>query len=115
MMLIMEMGDVLWLARATPRVWLEQGKKIAIKDAPSYFGTVAYEIVSDVDNDKINATVELPARKAPAAIQLRFRHPQATPIQSVTVNGKTWTAFDKHKETIELKGLTGRIAVTAIY
>jgi hypothetical protein len=114
-MLVMEIGDVLWLARATPRVWLEQGKKIAIKNAPTYFGTTAYEIVSDADNGKINATIELPARKAPKEVVLRFRHPKSAPIKGVTVNGKPWTEFNKDKETITLKGLTGTVAVTAQY
>ena len=75
----------------------------------------AYEIVSDVDHGKVNATVELPARKAPASIILRFRHPQSAPIKGVTVNGKEWIAFDKEKETITLNGLTGTVAVTARY
>src|SRR6185436_2505365 len=30
-MLVMEDGDMLWLARATPREWLEDGKKIAVR------------------------------------------------------------------------------------
>ena len=37
-LLVMEDGESLWLARATPRAWLEQGKKIAVKNAPTYFG-----------------------------------------------------------------------------
>ncbi len=49
-MLVMEEGKSLWIARATPRVWLEQGKKIAVRNAPTYFGPLAYEIVSDVDH-----------------------------------------------------------------
>ena len=119
----MEIGDTLWLARATPRAWLEQGKKISIKNAPTHFGTVGYEIVSDVDNGKITATVEMPARKAPKEVVLRFRHPKSAPIKAVTVNGpsagsgqgKPWTEFNKDKETITLKGLTGTVAVTAQY
>ena len=59
-LLVMEDGQSLWLARATPRAWLEQGKKIAVKNAPTHFGPVAYEIVSDVDNGKIAATVNCP-------------------------------------------------------
>jgi hypothetical protein len=114
-LLVMEIGDTLWLARATPRAWLEQGKKISVKNAPTYYGTVAYEIVSDVDNGKINATVEMPTRKAPKEVVLRFRHPKATPIKAVTVNGKPWTEYNKDKETITLKGLTGQVAVTAQY
>ena len=141
-MLVMEIGDALWLARATPRAWLEQGKKISVKNSPTYFGTTAYEIVSDVDNGKITATVEMPARppapdgggragKAPGSVMLRLRHPKALPIRSVTVKGpsttstgsgqagsgqgKEWEAFDAAREVIELKGLTGTVSVTATY
>jgi hypothetical protein len=33
----------------------------------------------------------------------------------VTVNDKPWPSYDKDKETITLKGLTGQVAVTATY
>jgi hypothetical protein len=115
MMLVMEDGDTLWLARATPRAWLEQGKKVAVSNSPTFFGTVAYEIVSDVDNGKITATVEMPLRRAPEAVSLRFRHPKAAPIMSVEVNGKPWKQFDKDKELIRLDGLGGTVAVRARY
>ncbi len=46
---------------------------------------------------------------------LRFRHPKSAPIKGVTVNGKSWTKFNKDKETITLKDLTGQVAVTAQY
>jgi len=114
-MLLMEIGETLCLARATPRAWLEQGKKIAVRDAPTHFGTLAYEIVSDVDNGKIIATVEMPSRKAPKTVLLRFRHPQVASMKSVTVNGKAWTDFDKSKEAIRLQGLRGKLEVTALY
>ncbi len=114
-MLVMEDGQDLWLARATPRAWLEQGKRIAVNSAPTFFGLVGYEIVSDVDHGKITATVEMPARHPPESVVLRFRHPRALPIQSVTVNGSDWKHFNKEQETIELKGLAGTVAVTARY
>jgi hypothetical protein len=114
-LLVMEQDCALWLARATPRAWLEQGKKISVKNAPTYYGTVAYEIVSDVDHGQITATVEMPSRKAPKEVVLRFRHPKSAPIKGVTVNGKPWTEFNKDKETIALRGLTGTVAVTAQY
>jgi hypothetical protein len=114
-LLVWEDDGALWLARATPRAWLEQGKKISVKNSPTYFGPVAYEIVSDVDNGKINATVEMPSRKTPKEVVLRFRHPKSAPIKGVTVNGKPWTEFNKDKETITLKGLTGIVTVTAQY
>jgi hypothetical protein len=55
-MLVMEEGDSLWLARATPRAWLEQGRKISVKNAPTHFGMVSYEIVSDTEKGKITAS-----------------------------------------------------------
>ncbi|QDU96541.1 hypothetical protein [Lignipirellula cremea] len=114
-LLVMEDGQSLWLAKATPRAWLEQGKKISVKNAPTYFGPVAYEIVSDADKGQISATIEMPARKSPNEVVLRFRHPKSAPIKAVTVNGKAWTEFNKDKETITLKSLTGTVAVTARY
>jgi hypothetical protein len=66
-----------------------------------------------VDNGKIAANVEIPTRKVPSEVVLRFRHPTAAPIKGVTVNGKAWTEFNRYKETITLKGLTGQVAVTA--
>jgi len=115
MMLVMEEGDSLWLARATPRAWLGQGKKIHVKNAPTHFGTVAYEIVSDTDNGKITATVEMPSRNPPKAVFLRFRHPRSAPIKSVTVNGKPWNAFDRRTEAIRLSAPEGKVRVVARY
>ncbi len=114
-LLVMEDGQSLWVARATPRAWLEQGKRIAVKNAPTYFGTLAYEIVSDVDNGKITATVEIPNRSPLKSVILRLRHPKAAPIKNVTVNGHPWKSFDPDKEVIELKGLTGKAVVIASY
>ena len=115
MMLVMEEGRSLWLARATPRAWLEQGRKIAVRNAPTWFGPAAYEIVSDVDRGRITATVDLPGRTPPEAVLLRLRHPKALPIVRVTVDGKPWKDFDASKECIRLAGLKGRIAVEARY
>ena len=114
-LLVMEDGRSLWVARATPRVWLEQGKKIAVKNAPTYFGTLAYEIASDVDNGKITATVEIPGRNPPESIFVRFRHPALKPIQSAMVNGQPWTGIHPAKEMVELTGLTGKAVVVASY
>ena len=114
-LLVWEEGNVLWLAKATPRHWLEQGKKISVKNAPTYFGTVAYDILSDVANQKIAATVEMPSRKPPKAVLLRLRHPKSLPIKSVTVNGSPWTDFDPAKEVISLHGVEGTVKVESHY
>jgi len=114
-MLVMEIGDRLWLARATPRAWLEQGKTVRVRNSPTHFGTVAYEIVSDVDHGKINATVEMPSRKAPKEVLLRLRHPKAAPIKNVTVNGEESRESDAARELVRLGNLTGKVTVTVSY
>ena len=114
-MLVMEEGDALWLARATPRAWLEQGKKIAVKNAPTHFGTVAYAIVSDAGNGRISATVDMPARKAPKEVLLRLRHPNASPMKSVAVNGKAWKDFDPLLEVVRLRDVKGTVSVEVSY
>jgi hypothetical protein len=114
-LLVMEDGQSLWVARATPRAWLEQGKKIVVKNAPTYFGTLAYEIVSDVDNGKITAVIEMPSRRPPQTVLLRFRHPKTTPIKSATVNGKAWSDFDPVKEIVRLHDVHGSVRVEAAY
>jgi hypothetical protein len=114
-LLVMEEGPSLWLARATPRAWLEPGRKVAISNAPTYFGALAYEIVSDADHGRITATVEIPSRSPPRSILLRLRHPKAAPIKSVRVNGKRWTRFNPDREVVELVGLKGKVTVMASY
>jgi hypothetical protein len=107
--------DMLWITRAAPRAWLEQGQKISVKNAPTHFGTVSYEIASDVDHGRINATVEMPARNPPEQVLLRIRHPKTSPLKSVTVNGKSWSDFDTTNETIRLHDLQGTVKVEANY
>jgi hypothetical protein len=115
MLLVMEAGRELWLARATPRVWLEQGKRITVRNAPTHFGAVDYEITSDVAHGRIAAGVNMPARTPPRAVLLRLRHPQAAPIRSVTVNGRPWQDFDASREVVRLVDVKGRVAVEVRY
>ncbi|MCX6872306.1 MAG: hypothetical protein NTW21_00630 [Verrucomicrobia bacterium] len=114
-LLVMEDGRNLWLARAAPRAWMEQGKKVSVKNAPTHFGTADYEIVSDVDHGKITATVKLPSRNPPGEVWLRLRHPESAPITGVTVNGTAWTDFDPAQEVVRLHGVTGTVQVEVIY
>lgn len=114
-LLVMEDGPNLWLARATPRAWLEPGKKISVKNAPTHFGSVDYEILSDVDHGRITAFVKMPSRHAAKAVWLRLRHPQSAPIRSVRVNGKRWKDFDSSREIVILHSNTERVTVEINY
>jgi hypothetical protein len=102
-MLIREVDDhTLFLGQATPRKWLEDGKKIDIQNAPSYFGNLSYRVESHVQTGKIAATVALNDRSRPETIYVRLRHPGEKQMRSVMVNGQNWTDFDRDKEWVRI-------------
>ena len=114
-MLVFETGGSLWLARATPRSWLEEGKRIAVRSAPTHFGRVSYEITSDVDRGRIAARVEMPSRERPSSVLLRLRHPRGAPMVGVSVDGRSSGDFDPKEETVRLGSGPGTITVEARY
>ena len=65
-MLVMEAEDDLFLARGTPRAWLEHGKKIGVTKAPSYFGELSYRIESFVNTGRIEVTLRATPPSAPS-------------------------------------------------
>jgi len=89
---------------------VEQGKKISVKNAPSYFGTVAFEIVSDADNGKIAATWRCPlasAQVGAAAI---------SPSESIADEERhrerhSLDGFDPARDLISLHGVKGTVKV----
>jgi hypothetical protein len=114
-MLLMEMGDDLFLARGTPREWLTDGKKIAVNHAPSYFGELGYQIESFAKQGRVEASVHLPSRQRPANVYLRLRHPQNASLKRVTVDGRPWKDFDAGKEWIKLPAAASDVKITAYY
>lgn len=115
-MLLNEIGsDTLMIGQAIPQKWLETGKKIEVKNAPTYFGKTSFFIDGLNSNDEINATVETPERHAPRLLLVRFRHPSGKPINSVTVNGKQWNAFDIKKEYISIPSPSGKYVISVKY
>jgi len=115
-MLVRESDDhTLTLMQAAPRAWLENGKRIAVSNAPTWFGNVSYQVQSSAAAGRIQATVELQAREAANSVLLRIRHPQGKPMKDVTVNGKEWKDFDAQKEWVKLRGAAGKYDVVVTY
>jgi hypothetical protein len=100
-MLVFEEPDdaVVWLARATPREWLGQGKKIAVTDAPTRFGKISYDLRSDVQHDKVSAVIHAPNDSA-ATTKLRCRVPSGKKMRAVAINGEKWTDFSAEQEVV---------------
>lgn len=114
-MLLMEYNGDLILARGIPRSWLEHGKKVSIKNAPSYFGQVSFVIKSHANDHRIDATVSMPDRLTHGNAFLRLRHPDNTPILRVEINDQPWIHFDVKKEWVKLPDEIREYRVTAFY
>jgi hypothetical protein len=101
---------VLWLAKATPQGWLENGRKISVTGAPTRFGTVGYELRSEIAKGKIFGTVTLPAGAIQPIIKVRVRVPENKKIKSVLVNGQPWKDFDSAQDVVVLgSSLKGQV------
>ena len=75
-MMIQERDGGLYLLQGTPRRWLDQGKEILIKEAPTWYGPLSLACTSAVDEGKLRIRLDLPPRLAGAPIHLRLRLPE---------------------------------------
>jgi hypothetical protein len=109
-------SDVLWLAKATPRDWLEDGKTIAVTNAPTRWGSLSYGIHSHLAAGRIDARMTLPP-KPTARVNLRLRVPAGYRMDSVMADGKAWDKFDAETETVTVpaKGAKGAADLTIGY
>jgi hypothetical protein len=95
-------SNTMWLAKATPRSWLEDGKRIAVTGAPTRWGRIGFSARSFLRSLRIEVEVDLPAEPFDASVKVRLRVPERRQIRSVTVNNRPWKQFDPQEETITL-------------
>jgi hypothetical protein len=103
--------ETLRLCFATPRRWLEDGKKIVIKRAPTAFGEIWMQVESQLSSGQVIARVDMPSRNAPKKTLLRLRLPGGYRIQTAETRGKELKMIDR--ETMDLSGFRGLVTVTA--
>jgi hypothetical protein len=71
-LLIMDEGNELKLGEGIPEQWLEAGKKISVKSAPTEFGEISYEIQARQDGS-MAVHIDPPKRRMPAKMTLKIR------------------------------------------
>lgn len=103
--------EELRIAHATPRAWMQEGKKISFTALPTMAGPVSLEMVSAIDDGEVTAQLTLPAASASVTTKLRVRLPDGHVIAGVSVNGAPHEAYDAAAETVDLTGLTGEVSV----
>ena len=99
------------LTHATPRGWLESGKRIVVRGAPTSFGPVSFSITSGID--VIRVSIDMPQRSNPPLVRLRLRLPRGQRITRVLIGGRPLQRMDRDGETIDLSGRTGRVELVA--
>lgn len=98
--LVHETPRGLELAFATPRAWLEPGKSIVVRNAPTSFGPLTYSIARAGDT----VHVELTPPPSPA-LQLRLRLPRGERIAEIEPS----VPYDARTGTMDLSGRRGPI------
>jgi hypothetical protein len=101
-MFLTERGDALWLAPFVTDRWLEDGKAVSVRNAPTQFGAVSYRIQSNVAKGYMDVEIDPPARTAPSEIVIRLRHPQGKAIRKVSFEGKGSAAIDPATQTVHV-------------
>lgn len=89
--------------QAAPRKWLQDGNRIEVENAPTYYGDISFSAVSQINSNRIIVEIETPNVYTPKKLLIRLRHPQTKSIQSVTVNGDDWKNFDVKEEWIVIE------------
>jgi hypothetical protein len=116
LMFVNEQGNNLYLGQALPRYWLDDGNRIGITRAASYFGPLSLHYESDAGSGKVKVLLDPPQRNKPGTIFVRIRHPQSKPIKNVLLNGRQYREFDKDKEWVILQGeIQGRQEILVEY
>ena len=114
-MMVNERGDELWLAPFVTNHWTKNGMVAAVRNAPTKFGNVSYEIRSFADKGYIEAEIDPPCRGIPKAVVIRLRHPEGKRMKAVTVNGKEHNDFNAEKEYVRIEPTGCKIQVRAEY
>lgn len=89
--LVMEDPDeeVLYLGRGVPVAWLQTGKEVSIKQAPTRWGRVDFSIQV---GEKLEVKIGFEGTP-PNAVRVKMRLPKNETLSVVTINGNTTKAF----------------------
>jgi hypothetical protein len=108
-------SNTLWLGKAIPRQWFEDGKVISVSAAPTTWGRVGFSLASRLNQGKIEATLDLPPNRR-AITKLRLRTPGHRRLKSILLNGKRWFDYSRAEETVTIPAdISGVVRIVAEY
>lgn len=107
-MLYLEDGDELHLLRGVPRAWLNNGKRINVAGAATYFGTLSFTVESCAKEGLITAEITCTPDRAPKKIVVRLPHPEG--LRAKTVTGGEYEA---DRERVTITEFPGKASISA--
>ena len=105
-MLYMERGETLRLLPGVPRAWLEDGKRLELRNVASYFGPLSFRVESDLQHRRIVAEVKCDKNRRPKAVEFRLPHPEGR--KAVRATGGS---YDPEAEIVRIDDFAGRAEV----
>jgi hypothetical protein len=101
-MLVLEDSDEdrLYLAKGIPRAWLASGEVISIKQAPTRWGRVSFDLVSKPATKTIVGHVALAQAGAPREVHFKLRLPRQNVLKSLIVNDRPAALGGIHNDTV---------------
>jgi hypothetical protein len=94
---------------ATPRRWLEEGKRIVVERAPTAFGPVSVAMESHLERGEVIADVSLPIRQTPHRTLMRARVPGGWQVRGAEAGGKTFSVDEQG--TVDITALHGKTTI----
>jgi len=101
--------ETLRLGFATPKTWLEDGKRIKVEGAPTAFGPISYEVESRLAKGEIVATLALPERNPASKTWLRAGVPDGWRVTSAEAGGPAMKV--DQRGTVDISALKGKATV----
>ena len=101
----------LWIAKGTPRNWLDEGETFGAEAIPSAYGRVSFRFRSEINSAKrVHVNVTLPSswmqadtRKPGGGLVIRLRTPhQNARITAAKMGGGVVLAFNASEETVRI-------------
>jgi hypothetical protein len=109
-MLYLEDGETLKLLHGVPRAWLEQDKRIELKNMVSYFGPVSFCVESKVDEGLIEIKITCDTDRKPKRLEIRVPHPQQK--KAARLEGGT---YDAERETAVIGDFPGTAKIRIFF
>ncbi|MCX6620328.1 MAG: hypothetical protein NTY38_04495, partial [Acidobacteria bacterium] len=115
--LALEEQGTLHLLAGAPRRWLEDGKRIELERAVTYFGGLDLRVVSDANRRRVRVEIVLRNNRPERLrrIELLVPHPTRQPMRRVVVNGKEWRRWEAAGERITLPPGAARYRIEVGY